>query len=72
MRKGCRRFEVTGFNGRTWSLNVTLPGGEVKRFTDLPTASPAWTKLTWFGFVSNATRKSLFYLDNLELVNEKK
>jgi hypothetical protein len=70
------RFEITAglavTPGRTWSLAITLPGGKVARFPDLPPANPDWGKLAWFGFVSNATHKSVFYLDNLELMNDTK
>lgn len=55
--------------GGVWELAVTLPGGETKQFTDLPVGTPGWNKLTWVGFVSNATTKSAFYLDNVKIRN---
>ena len=68
------RVEVTvglGENATgTWELTVTLPGQEPRRFTDLPLTTPGWNKLTWVGFVSNAEGASVFYLDNIRLVNE--
>ncbi|MGE5531907.1 MAG: right-handed parallel beta-helix repeat-containing protein [Bacteroidota bacterium] len=52
-----------------WELAVTLPSGEVKRYTDLPVGAPGWNKLTWVGFVSNATNNSAFYIDNVKIQN---
>ena len=52
-----------------WELAVTLPGGEVKRYTDLPVGAACWNKLTWVGFVINATTKSAFYIDNVKIAN---
>ncbi len=51
----------------TWQLAVTLPGEPPRVFTDLRVRTPGWKKLTWVGFVSNATKKTVFYLDNLRL-----
>jgi len=67
-------FEITadlGKNdGRTWDLVVTVPGDTPRVFRDLKTGSTAFEKLTWLGFISNATDKTVFYLDNLEVTNE--
>ena len=52
-----------------WELAVTLPGGETKRFDNLPVGAAGWNKLTWVGFVSNATTKSVFYIDNVKMEN---
>jgi hypothetical protein len=65
------RFEVRsaiGKPGAPWSLTVTLPGQAPRQFTDLKSA-PDFGALTWIGFVSNATTKTVFYLDDLELTN---
>jgi len=53
----------------TGSLTVTLPGQPPEEFSDLPVATPGWNKLSWVGFVSNATTSTVFYLDNLKLTN---
>ena len=53
----------------TWELALTLPGGKEQRFTGLQVATPGWRKLTWIGFVSNATRKTGFHLDNVRIEN---
>jgi len=49
---------------------VTLPGQRPKRFKGLNNGSKKFEKLTWVGFTSNATNKTVFYLDNLELTNK--
>jgi len=57
--------QVTG----TWDLTVTLPHQEPQRFEGLQNGSPDFQILTWLGFSSNATEKTVFYLDNLQLDN---
>jgi hypothetical protein len=57
-------------NSGTWDLSITLPGETAKAFKGLKSANPAFEKLTWLGFVSNATDKTVFYLDNLEVTNQ--
>jgi hypothetical protein len=54
----------------TWDLKVTLPGGQPMQFSGLNNGSPKFDKLTWLGFTSNATQKTVFYLDNLKILNE--
>lgn len=54
----------------TWDLAVTLPGQRPKLFKGLKNGSNNFEKLTWVGFTSNATNKTVFYLDNLELINK--
>jgi hypothetical protein len=67
-------FEIAAALGKkskgTWDLSVTLPGKRPRRFKGLNNGSPKFEKLTWVGFVSNATNKTIFYLDNLELINK--
>jgi len=57
-------------NSHTWDLAVTLPGENPRVFKGLKAGSNAFEKLTWLGFVSNATDKTVFYLDNLEVTNQ--
>jgi hypothetical protein len=57
-------------NTGTWNLIVTLPGQVPKTFNALKNGSSTFEKLTWLGFTSNATDKTTFYLDNLEIRNE--
>jgi len=64
-------FEIAaglGENSRhAWDLIVTLPGETPRVFKGLKIASNAFEKLTWLGFISNATGKTVFHLDNLEV-----
>jgi hypothetical protein len=53
----------------TYTLTVTLPGQEPRVFADLPFGAPDLNKVTWVGFISNATVKTEAYLDNLKLSN---
>jgi hypothetical protein len=57
-------------NAGRWTLAVTLPGRKPRRFKGLNNGSTKFEKLTWVGFTSNATNKTVFYLDNLELINK--
>ena len=50
-----------------WSLTVTLPGSPVRRFDGLPNGSPDFHALTWIGFISDATTKTVFFLDDVAL-----
>jgi hypothetical protein len=50
-----------------WSLTLTIPGQAPQQFTQLAPGSPDWKKMTWAGFMSFATEKTLFYIDNLQL-----
>jgi len=65
------RLEIVATLGEnapaTWALRVTLPGQPPQVFADLPYASPEFQQLTWVGFMSNATVKTSFCLDNVEL-----
>ncbi|MHC4654587.1 MAG: right-handed parallel beta-helix repeat-containing protein [Planctomycetota bacterium] len=67
-------FEITAALGNkdkgTWNLAVTLPAQTPKFFKGLKNGSSKFEKLTWVGFTSNATNKTIFYLDNLQLVNK--
>ncbi len=56
-------------NSGVWDLAVTLPGAPPRTFTDLKNGSSAFEKLTWLGFTSNATARTVFYIDNLTIAN---
>ncbi len=56
-------------NSRTWNLAVTLPGQKAKQFAKLKNGNRSFEQLTWLGFVSNATTKTVFYIDNLTIEN---
>ncbi len=53
----------------TWDLVLTLPGQEPKRFARLPVHSEGWRTLTWLGWSSTATERTVWHLDNVELTN---
>ena len=67
-------FEIVAALGNkgkgTWEMSVTLPGKRPRQFKGLNNGSTKFEKLTWVGFVSNATNKTVFYLDNIELINK--
>jgi hypothetical protein len=54
----------------TWTLVVRLPGQEPKRFPGLKLGSPDFRTLSWAGWVSMATDKRVFYLDDIEIAND--
>ncbi len=51
----------------TYELTVTVPGQQPQKFTGIPTGTPEWKRLDWFGFISLATEKTVFYIDNVEV-----
>ncbi|MFZ2644133.1 MAG: right-handed parallel beta-helix repeat-containing protein [Verrucomicrobiia bacterium] len=55
-----------------WSLVVRVPGQPPREFKDMPFAKPQFKKLTWVGFTSNATKSTVFYLDNFNLNTNQK
>ncbi|MHC4750136.1 MAG: right-handed parallel beta-helix repeat-containing protein [Planctomycetota bacterium] len=67
-------FEIIATLGdkskKTWDMTVTLPGRPPKEFKGLKCANNKFDQLTWVGFTSNATKKTVFYLDNLKLINK--
>ncbi len=67
------RFEILWAAGgaRTYELTVKAPGRPAKRFEDLP-CDPRCKRVDWLGFVSNATDRRVFYLDNVKLAPAKR
>lgn len=67
-------FEIAAALGRagmsTWNMTVTLPDQAPKEFKGLGNGHKTFDQLTWVGFTSNATEKTVFYLDNLKIMNE--
>jgi len=49
-----------------YTVEVTLPDGKVNRFKDLP-CGPNFSIFEWVGFISTATDKEVFYIDNLKI-----
>ena len=64
------KFEVTCGLGSAskakYELNVTSPGAETQHFHDI-SFDREFKSLFWLGFVSAATEKTVFYLDDVEL-----
>ena len=54
----------------TWDMLVTLPGHRPKEFKSLKNGNAKFGKLTWIGFTSNATKQTVFYLDNITIDNK--
>ena len=50
--------------GSGWTLNITLPDGTRRHWKDLPFADAKFCRLDWIGFMSNARKKTVFYLDD--------
>jgi hypothetical protein len=67
-------FEIMAALGRSgksnWDMTVTLPGQTPRVFKGLKNGHTTFDELTWIGFISNATEKTVFYLDNIELKNK--
>ncbi len=54
-----------------WTCELTLPGAAVQRFDGLKTGSPEFRDLTWVGWSSTATTRTVFYLDDIRLDHRK-
>ena len=67
-------FEIAAGLGNSskniWDMTVTLPGQAPKEFKSLKNGSTKFTQLTWVGFTSNATKHTVFYLDNIKITNK--
>jgi len=61
--------EPLGAPGAKWSLQVTDAAGRVSSFKDLPNASPAFARLDWLGFISNAASSTTTCLGALDISN---
>ncbi len=44
-----------------------MPGKPAHNFTGLKYGTAGFSKVTWLGFMSNATTKTSFYLDNIHM-----
>lgn len=69
------KFELAATLGKPgkvdWALRLTIPGQPPRVFRDLAPGRPEFKKLTWVGFMSLATKKTTFYLDNFTLSNRR-
>lgn len=52
-------------NGK-WTLKISAPGSPVQEFKDL-SCDADWNELAWLGFVSTATDKVAFWIDDLKV-----
>lgn len=50
-----------------WTLRVTPAGGATQEFKNLPFRNAGMKTLDWVGFISGATERTEFYLDNLAI-----
>ncbi|MCX6901104.1 MAG: right-handed parallel beta-helix repeat-containing protein [Verrucomicrobia bacterium] len=59
--------------GATGSYDLTVKprGGEAKSFASLPFGHKDFQRLQWFGFISGATEKTVFYVDNVRIAPAK-
>jgi len=66
-------FEISAGLGKKangiWDMSITLPRQKRRQFKGLKNGRGKFEKLTWVGFTSNATKKTVFYLDNFKLTN---
>jgi len=65
------QFEVWAQLGKSvgarWGMQVRLPDGTVRQWDDLP-CGEGFEVLGWVGFVSDATERAVFYLDDVEIL----
>ncbi len=52
--------------GRTWQVQVTMPGLPAVEVAGLPVAEE-FQHFQWIGFISDATNKAVLYVDNVRL-----
>ena len=64
---GIGRAGLTG-HGR-WTLTVRLPGQPPRSFRALVVTDKEFHDLNWIGFISLATQRTRFYLDNVRITN---
>ncbi len=53
-----------------YTVTVTGPDGAAQRFPGLPCAKPAFRKLDWLGFISQAQKEQTAYLDDVAIAVE--
>ncbi len=52
---------------KTYSVTISVPGEAREQFDDIPFTGEGFRELHWLGFVSTATGKAVFYLDNVRV-----
>ncbi|MBW7990871.1 MAG: right-handed parallel beta-helix repeat-containing protein [Planctomycetes bacterium] len=67
-------FKITAPLGENkagkWDMSVAIRGQKRRLFKGLNNGNGKFKKLTWVGFTSNATKRTVFYLDNFKLTNQ--
>jgi hypothetical protein len=65
------RFEITCPLGEKatgkYDLAITAPGEKPQTFKELDCGTARFKTLTWVGFISLATSKTAFHLDNVKI-----
>lgn len=59
--------DLSEASGSRWTLRVTSSTGDPRVWRDLPFANPECFKVNWIGLMSNATKKTVFYLDGFSV-----
>jgi len=49
-----------------YTLQLVAPGAPPRTLRDIPVSGKEFRELHWLGFVSNATTRAVFYIDNLK------
>ena len=52
----------------SYDLTLILPGQDRQTFKQIACGSARFAQLEWLGFVSSASNKAVFYLDNMKLI----
>jgi hypothetical protein len=55
----------------TYDLTVSVAGQEPRTFPGLPFGNADWDRITWVGFVSEATEKTTFYIDDVQFTRDR-
>ena len=67
-------FEIVAMIGDAtkglWTMRVTPEGEATKEVANLPFRHPDMRTLDWVGFISNATEKTEFYLDEVSITTD--
>jgi hypothetical protein len=56
--------DISEENGGKWTLSLTLPDGAKHSWKDLPFVNVEFCRLDWIGFMSNAQKKTTFFIDD--------
>jgi hypothetical protein len=65
------KFAVGRAANGSYDLTVKPRGGEARKFAGLPFGHKEFQRLQWLGFISGATEKTVFYVDNVRIAPAK-